>query len=77
MFITGPKVVRAVTFEEVTAEDLGGVGVHNHKSGVAHFASYTEEECLQTVRELLSYLPVSYTHLDVYKRQGYSYPKCR
>ncbi len=57
MFITGPKVVRAVTFEDVTAEELGGTNIHMNRSGVAHIASSTEEECFQKVRELLGYLP--------------------
>jgi acetyl-CoA carboxylase carboxyltransferase component len=57
MFITGPDVVRAVTMEEVTDEDLGGASVHATRSGVAHFALDTEENVLNEVRRLLSYLP--------------------
>jgi acetyl-CoA carboxylase carboxyltransferase component len=57
MFITGPDVIKAVTGEEVTFEDLGGAFVHSTKSGVAHFVYDTEEETLQAVRRLLSYLP--------------------
>lgn len=57
MFITGPQVIRAVTGEEVTAEDLGGGKVHGTISGVAHFVSRSEEKCLRLVREVLSYLP--------------------
>jgi acetyl-CoA carboxylase carboxyltransferase component len=57
MHITGPDVIRAVTREEVTSEELGGAMTHNKKSGVAHFAAEDEEEALATVRELLSYLP--------------------
>jgi len=57
MFITGPDVIRAVTHEEVTKEELGGAMTHNTKSGVAHFAVDTEEECLTLIRELLSFLP--------------------
>ena len=57
MFITGPDVVRAVTMEEVTDEDLGGARIHATRSGVAHFAMDTEENCLNEVRRLLSYLP--------------------
>ncbi|MCD6519641.1 MAG: acyl-CoA carboxylase subunit beta [Anaerolineae bacterium] len=57
MFITGPQVIKAVTHEDVTFEELGGAMTHNAKSGVAHFAAENEEECLQMVRKLLSYLP--------------------
>jgi propionyl-CoA carboxylase beta chain len=57
MFITGPDVIKTVTHEEVTKEDLGGAGTHNTRSGVAHFAARTERDCLQMIRELLSYLP--------------------
>ena len=57
MFVTGPDVIRAVTHEEVSKEDLGGAQTHNQVSGVAHFLSRDDAECLQTVRELLSFLP--------------------
>jgi propionyl-CoA carboxylase beta chain len=57
MHITGPEVIKAVTREEVTSEDLGGAMVHNAKSGVAHFAAEDEEDCIYQVRKLLSYLP--------------------
>ncbi|MEG2865968.1 MAG: acyl-CoA carboxylase subunit beta, partial [Mucinivorans sp.] len=57
MFVTGPKVVKTVTGEEVTQEQLGGASIHSTKSGVAHFVSDTEEEGLQLVRKLLSYIP--------------------
>jgi propionyl-CoA carboxylase beta chain len=57
MFITGPDVIKTVTREEVTKEDLGGALAHNEKSGVAHFAAENEEECLQLIRTLLSYMP--------------------
>jgi acetyl-CoA carboxylase carboxyltransferase component len=57
MFITGPDVVRTVTREEVSFEDLGGAGVHGQQSGVAHFVRDTEEETLTAVRRLLSFLP--------------------
>ena len=57
MFVTGPHVVRTVTHEEVSAEELGGAMTHASRSGVAHFACENEVECLQTVRRLLSYLP--------------------
>ena len=59
MFITGPEVVKAVTREEVTKEDLGGAMTHNAKSGVAHFATESDEQCLDMIRELLSYLPLN------------------
>ncbi|WP_242395724.1 acyl-CoA carboxylase subunit beta [Anaeromyxobacter oryzisoli] len=57
MFITGPEVIRAVTHEEVTKEDLGGARTHSTRSGVAHFALDSEEATLRAVRELLSFLP--------------------
>ncbi len=57
MFITGPDVIKTVTHEEVTKEDLGGAMTHNSKSGVAHFAYDSEEAVLDGVKELLSFLP--------------------
>lgn len=57
MFITGPQVIKSVTGEEVTAEDLGGAMAHNSVSGVAHFAAENEEDCLLQIRKLLSFLP--------------------
>ena len=57
MFITGPDVLKTVTHEEVTFEELGGAMAHNEKSGVAHFAAETEEAALGLVRDLLGYLP--------------------
>jgi acetyl-CoA carboxylase carboxyltransferase component len=57
MFVTGPTVVKTVTGEDVTTEQLGGPKVHASKSGVAHFISQTEEEGLLLIRKLLSYLP--------------------
>jgi acetyl-CoA carboxylase carboxyltransferase component len=57
MFITGPDVVKAVTREEVSFEELGGAMAHNKKSGVAHFAAQDEEHCLGLVRQLLTYIP--------------------
>ncbi len=57
MFITGPEVVKAVTSEDVTKEDLGGAMAHNTKSGVAHFAAPTDQACLEKIRELMSFLP--------------------
>jgi propionyl-CoA carboxylase beta chain len=57
MFVTGPDVLRAVTHEDVTAEELGGAATHTTTSGVAHFAADSEEECLALIRELLTFLP--------------------
>ena len=57
MYITGPDVIKAVTGEEISHEALGGAVAHASKSGVAHFAIETEEECLDQVRRLLSFLP--------------------
>lgn len=57
MFITGPKVIETVTGEKISAEDLGGSKVHNSISGNAHFRGATEQEVLEEVRKLLSYLP--------------------
>ncbi len=57
MFITGPDVIRTVTHEEVSQEELGGADTHNQRSGVAHFEGASEEETLAMVRELLAFLP--------------------
>ncbi len=57
MFITGPEVIKAVTGEEVTFEQLGGAMSHNQKSGVAHFAAENEEHCIEMIKTLVSYLP--------------------
>lgn len=57
MFVTGPKVVKTVTNEDVTVDELGGSYVHNSKSGVSHFACESEEELLQSIRTLISYIP--------------------
>jgi propionyl-CoA carboxylase beta chain len=57
MFVTGPDVLRTVTHEEVSKEDLGGAMTHNEKSGVAHFAVDDDRGCLTLIRELLKYLP--------------------
>ena len=57
MFVTGPDVIKAVTHEEVSFEELGGAATHVGKSGVAHFAAESEEECLALIRELLTFLP--------------------
>ncbi|MCX7610950.1 MAG: acyl-CoA carboxylase subunit beta [Ignavibacterium sp.] len=60
MFVTGPNVVKTVTHEDVTFEELGGADTHATKSGVAHFVYDNEVETLQNVRKLLSYLPLNY-----------------
>ena len=57
MYITGPDVIKTVTGEEISHEDLGGIAAHTVKSGVAHFAEETEESCISKVQELLSFLP--------------------
>ncbi|MEP7352091.1 MAG: acyl-CoA carboxylase subunit beta [Acidobacteriota bacterium] len=57
MFVTGPDVIKTVTHEDVTKEELGGASTHNSKSGVAHFMAHNDQECLQYIRELMSYLP--------------------
>ncbi len=57
MFVTGPDVIKAVTHEEVTKDELGGAMTHNSKSGVAHFMGENDEQTLLMIRELISYLP--------------------
>ena len=57
MFVTGPDVIKTVTHEEVTKEELGGAMTHNARSGVAHFAVADDRECLLLIRELLGFLP--------------------
>jgi propionyl-CoA carboxylase beta chain len=57
MFVTGPEVVKTVTHEEVTKEDLGGAMTHNSKSGVAHFMANDDEQAMLMIRELMSFLP--------------------
>src|SRR5579859_5537408 len=57
MFVTGPDVIKTVTHEEVTKEQLGGAATHNEASGVAHFEAHDDGECLSMVRELLSFVP--------------------
>ena len=59
MHITGPDVVKTVTHEEVTSEELGGAAVHCEKSGVAHFSSPDDKSCMNLARRLLSYLPLN------------------
>jgi propionyl-CoA carboxylase beta chain len=57
MFVTGPDVIKTVTHEEVTKEKLGGAETHNQVSGVAHFATESDEDCIALIRELLSFVP--------------------
>ena len=73
MFVTGPNVVKTVTHESVTAEELGGAAAHSTKSGVTHFACANEVECISQIKKILTYIPqncedeaprVSYTEAD-------------
>jgi len=57
MFITGPEVIKSVTGEEITFEELGGAMAHNEKSGVAHFAGENDEDAINKIKQLLAYLP--------------------
>jgi len=57
MFVTGPNVVKTVTHEEVTSEELGGASTHSTKSGVAHFSSANDAVCLNDIRQLMKYVP--------------------
>src|SRR5437588_10414335 len=57
MFVTGPDVIRTVTHEDVSKEDLGGAMTHNETSGVGHFVAATDTDCCRMIRELLTYLP--------------------
>jgi propionyl-CoA carboxylase beta chain len=61
MFVTGPNVVKTVTNEEVTSEELGGASTHSTKSGVTHFTSVNDIECLEHIKVLLSYIPQNNT----------------
>ena len=60
MFVTGPKVIKSVTNEDITAKELGGANVHASKSGVAHFHMPNEKECFRRVKELISIIPPCY-----------------
>lgn len=57
MFVTGPNVVKTVTHEEVTSEELGGASAHSSKSGVTHFSCANEIECIENIKNLLKYIP--------------------
>ena len=72
MFITGPDVIKTVTHEDVSKEDLGGAMTHNATSGVAHFIARDDAECLAMIRELLSFLPLN--NLDDAPRRATSDP---
>src|SRR3989454_5032738 len=72
MFITGPDVIKTVTHEEVTKDQLGGAHTHNETSGVAHFMAQDDAECLSMVRELLSFIPSN--NLDDPPRKACSDP---
>ena len=75
MFVTGPDVIKTVTHEEVTKEELGGAKTHNQTSGVAHFSVHDDRACLQLIRELLGYLPSN--NLDDAPRRAPSDPNDR
>jgi propionyl-CoA carboxylase beta chain len=75
MFVTGPDVIKTVTHEEVTKEELGGATTHNEVSGVAHFMAHDDAECLAMIRELLSFLPAN--NLDDPPRRSCSDPAAR
>src|SRR5881296_12393 len=75
MFITGPDVIKTVTHEEVTKDQLGGAHTHNETSGVAHFMAEDDAECLSMVRELLSFIPSN--NLDDAPRKACSDPADR
>lgn len=68
MFVTGPDVIKTVTHEEVTKEELGGASTHNEKSGVAQFKCDDEDDCIERARELLSYIPSSNYQTQIKKK---------
>jgi propionyl-CoA carboxylase beta chain len=70
MFVTGPDVIKTVTHEEVTKEDLGGAASHNEKSGVAQFKCADEDDCFERVRELMAYVPASNYRKQTLKETG-------
>src|SRR5438445_2111072 len=75
MFVTGPDVIKTVTHEEVTKQELGGAMTHNEKSGVAHFVARDDADCLAMIRELISFLPSN--NLDDPPRRVTSDPATR
>lgn len=68
MFVTGPNVVKTVTMEEVSAEELGGARTHAEKSGVAHFVASHDKQCLEEIRRLMEYLPQNNEELPATKK---------
>lgn len=72
MYITGPEVIKSVTGEEISFEDLGGTETHSQKSGCAHFVFKTEEACFSGVRDLLSYLPQNNLEDPPFKKSFFS-----
>ena len=77
MFVTGPKVIKSVTNEDITADDLGGAAVHSQISGVAHFHMPDERTCFKKVRELIDIIPPCYAegHLHTDKQLNRDYTK--
>ena len=75
MFITGPDVIKTVTHEDVSKQELGGAMTHNATSGVAHFIAADDNECLAMIRELMSFLPLN--NLDDPPRRATSDPATR
>ena len=75
MFVTGPDVIKTVTHEDVTKENLGGAMTHNATSGVAHFLAANDEDCLRNIRELMRFLPQN--NLDGVPRSGTKDPESR
>lgn len=75
MFVTGPNVVKTVTNEEVSSEELGGASVHGSKSGVAHFTEQNEVICLHNIRNLLSYVPQNCEEITSHIEFNYSSDK--
>ena len=75
MFVTGPDVIKTVTHEDVSKEELGGAMTHNATSGVAHFLAADDQDCLQRLRELLTFLPQN--NLDGVPRRATSDPEDR
>src|SRR3982751_1853944 len=75
MFVTGPDVIKTVTHEDVTKEELGGAMTHNATSGVAHFLAANDEDCLQRIRDLLRFLPQN--NLDGVLREATKDPEDR
>jgi propionyl-CoA carboxylase beta chain len=73
MFITGPNVIKAVTNEDVTFDELGGAAAHAQKSGVSHFTAENEVDCFQKIRKLMSYLPAN--NMEIAPVYDYEHPE--